>query len=295
MPEPIFAITPARQARTFAGDVRVRIVRAGWFRPDAGGFFGVVPKPLWSRFVETDERGRVLCRLNLLLVEAGGKRILVETGTGVRMTQKDRDIKGVEGGDPAEALRAVGVDPTSIDFVVVSHLHYDHAGGMVDGGGQPAFPRARYVVQRDESEAAHGDELRLTGIMEREQLDLVRAAGQLAEVSGEVELVTGVSVLRTGGHTRGSQAVLLGTHGEARDEPAGEHAIFWGDLIPTRWQIPVRWTSAFDDYPIDAVEVRNQLVTRAAAEGWWCYFTHDPGDLPIQIEATEKGFRAKSE
>src|SRR5918998_4359678 len=102
---PLFAI---EEPRELAGGVRVRVVRAGWFRPDAGGFFGVVPKPLWSRLVETDERGRLLCRLNLLLVEAGGKRILVETGTGVRMADKDRDHKGVEGGDPVAALRAVG-------------------------------------------------------------------------------------------------------------------------------------------------------------------------------------------
>ncbi len=282
------------EARVYGGGVRVRVVRAGWFRPDAGGFFGVVPRPLWSRLVETDERGRLLCRLNLLLIEAGGKRILVETGTGVRMTDKDRDIKGVEGGDPAAALRAVGEDPGSIDFVVVSHLHYDHAGGMVDASGRPAFPNARYVVQRDEAEAAHGDELRLAGIMEVEQLDLVRAAGQLAEVNGEVELVAGVRVLRTGGHTRGSQAVLMGVErpGGRAGDPTGR-AIFWGDLIPTRWQIPVRWTSAYDDYPIDAIEVRSDLVALAAAEGWWCYFTHDPGALPIRIEATEKGgFRA---
>jgi len=274
----------------FAGDVRVRIVRAGWFRPDAGAFFGVVPRPLWSQFVETDDRGRILCRLNLHLIEAGGKRILVETGTGLRLSARDRDIKGVEGGDPVAALEAVGEDPATIDFVVVSHLHYDHAGGMVDVDGRPAFPNARYVIQRDEAQAARGDELRLAGLMERDQLDVVQAAGQLAEVHGDVELVEGVTVARTGGHTRGSQAVLLG-----RAEADGERGIFFGDLIPTRWQLPVRWTSAYDDYPIEAVEVRQALVSRAAADGWWCYFTHDPGDLPIRIVATEKGFAVRAE
>jgi glyoxylase-like metal-dependent hydrolase (beta-lactamase superfamily II) len=282
------------EPRAFAGGVSVRVLRAGWFRPDAGGFFGVVPQPLWSRFVQPDERGRVLCRLNLLLIEAAGKRILVETGTGERMTDRLREIKGVEGGEPAEALRAVGEDPASIDFVVLTHLHYDHAGGMVDAAGRPVFPNARYVVQRDEAEAAHGDELRLAGVMEVEQLDLVRAAGQLAEVNGEVELVPGVRVIRTGGHTRGSQAVLIGIErpGGRAGDPT-DRAIFWGDLIPTRWQVPVRWTSAYDDYPIDAIEVRNELVRRAAAEGWWSYFTHDPGAQPIRIQATDKGgFRA---
>jgi glyoxylase-like metal-dependent hydrolase (beta-lactamase superfamily II) len=274
------------EARTY-GSASVRVVRAGWFRPDAGGFFGVVPKPLWSRLTETDERGRLLCRLNLLLIEAGGRRIVVETGTGVRMDPKDREIKGVEGGDPAEALRAVGEDPEAIDFVVVSHLHYDHAGGMVGADDRPLFPNARYVVQRDEAVAAHGDELRVKGVMEVEQLDAVRMAGQLAEVHGEVDLVDGVRLLRTGGHTRGSQAVLIGSEGGV------DRAIFWGDLIPTRWQIPVRWTSAYDDYPVEAIEVRSRLVRQAAAEGWWCYFTHDPGSLPIRIQATDRGgFRA---
>ena len=278
------------EPRTFAGGIEVRVIRAGWFRPDAGGFFGVVPKPLWSRFVEADERGRILCRLNLLLIEAGGKRILVETGTGARMSEKDRDIKGVEGGDPVEALRVVGVDPATIDFVVVTHLHYDHAGGMLDASGRPAFPKARYVVQRDEAEAAHGDELRVQGIMEVEQLDAVRAAGQLAEVNGEVELVPGVRVLRTGGHTRGSQAILIGVErpGGRAGDPVGQ-AVLWGDLIPTRWQIPTRWTSAFDDYPIDAIAIRNVLLGRAVDEGWWSYFTHDPGEMPVRIEATDRG------
>jgi len=284
----LYEITPASEAREFGGGVRVRVVRAGWFRPDAGGFFGVVPKPLWSRLVEADERGRILCRLNLLLVECGEKRVLVETGTGERMRDKDRDIKGIEGGNPAVALKTVGVDPDSIDFVIVSHLHYDHAGGMVGADGRPLFVRARYVVQRDEAAAARGEELRLQGIMETEQLELIRAAGQLAEVQGEVEVVPGVTVIPTGGHTRGSQAVLIG-EAAAAGEGGGSRAVFWGDLIPTRWQLPVRWTSAFDDYPVEAVEVRHRLLTKAIDESWWCYFTHDPGELPVQLELTEKG------
>jgi glyoxylase-like metal-dependent hydrolase (beta-lactamase superfamily II) len=160
---------------------------------------------------------------------------------------------------------------------------------MVDGDGRPAFAKARYVVQRDEVQAAHGDELRLAGIMERDQLDIIQAAGQLAEVHGTVELVEGVTVARTGGHTRGSQAVLLGREGD------GDRGVFFGDLVPTRWQLPIRWTSAFDDYPIDAVETRRELLTRAADEGWWCYFTHDPGEMPIRIEATERGIVVRAE
>jgi glyoxylase-like metal-dependent hydrolase (beta-lactamase superfamily II) len=126
--------------------------------------------------------------------------------------------------------------------------------------------------------------------MERDQLELVHAAGQLAEVNGTVELVDGVTVIRTGGHTRGSQAVLLGGA-----DGSGERGVFFGDLVPTRWQLPIRWTSAYDDYPIEAVEVRRELLTRAADEGWWCWFTHDPGTMPIRVEATDRGITVRAE
>jgi glyoxylase-like metal-dependent hydrolase (beta-lactamase superfamily II) len=89
--------------------------------------------------------------------------------------------------------------------------------------------------------------------------------------------------------------VLIGSRsGGGRQDDPHERAVFFGDLIPTRWQVPTRWTSAYDDYPVEAVQVRSRLLARAVAEGWWCYFTHDPGDLPIQLEETEKGYRQRS-
>src|SRR5437762_12000755 len=98
---PLYEITSESEAREYAGGVRVRVTRAGWFRPDAGGFFGVVPKPPWSRLVDADERGRILCRRNLLSVESGGKPILVETRTGDRIREQDPGIQEAEGGQAA--------------------------------------------------------------------------------------------------------------------------------------------------------------------------------------------------
>ena len=149
------------------------------------------------------------------------------------------------------------------------------------------FPRAGYVVQRDESEAPTATSCGC-GDHGGDQLDPCVAPASWRRCRARSSWCRASACSRPVGIPADRRRCCSVTRGEGRDEDPGDRAIFWGDLIPTRWQIPVRWTSAFDDYPIQAVEIRNELVTRAAAEGWWCYFTHDPGDLPIQIERTPR-------
>jgi glyoxylase-like metal-dependent hydrolase (beta-lactamase superfamily II) len=147
----------------------VSLVQAGTFRSDAGVLFGPVPWVLWRPWAEgeLDENRRLLQALNCLLVETPAGRVLVETGIGERMDEHHRAQRGVSGKPILPSLRDAAVDPASIDIVAVSHLHFDHAGGLLTADGGRAFANARVVAQADEWRFAlpvrPGDTLRYRG------------------------------------------------------------------------------------------------------------------------------------
>ncbi|HYL41050.1 MAG TPA: MBL fold metallo-hydrolase, partial [Candidatus Binatus sp.] len=143
-------------AADLGGGTRVALIQAGTFRSDAGALFGPVPRILWDRLVteEIDGDHRLLQALNCLVVETPGGRVLVETGIGERVGDKVREMRGYLGTPIVPAMTAAGFDPASVDVVAMSHLHFDHAGGLLRAGGEPAFPRARIVAQRAEWEIA---------------------------------------------------------------------------------------------------------------------------------------------
>ena len=145
------------------GGVRVALIQAGTFRSDAGALFGPVPRLLWDRLVTTeiDSDNRLLQALNCLLIETPAGRVLVETGIGDRLDEKTRSMRGYAGPWIVPALREAGFEPESVDVVAMSHLHFDHAGGLLAGDGSRAFPRASIVAQRAEWEIALGDNPRL--------------------------------------------------------------------------------------------------------------------------------------
>jgi glyoxylase-like metal-dependent hydrolase (beta-lactamase superfamily II) len=252
------------------GGARVALIQAGHFRSDAGALLGPVPRMMWNDLVtdEIDDQHRILQALNCLLVETPAGRVLVETGIGDRIGDKGRAMRAYEGPWILPALEKAGFDPESVDAVVVSHLHYDHAGGVLRANGDLAFPRASFIAQLAEWKIAMGDNPRLVAGYDQPELRLVRDLGLYGTVDGEVEILPGVTVIPTGGHSAGHQGVLI----RGREKTVA----FFGDLCMRPWSANPRWVTAFDDFPLDSVVVKAALFARAADEGWTIVLSHEP-------------------
>jgi glyoxylase-like metal-dependent hydrolase (beta-lactamase superfamily II) len=255
------------------GGTRVSLVQAGTFRSDAGALFGPVPRILWDRLVteEIDHEHRLLQALNCLVVETPAGRALIETGIGERVTDKVREMRRYEGKPIVAAMEDAALEPGSIDVVVMSHLHFDHAGGLLRADGSKAFPRASIVAQRAEWEIALGENSRIVASYDQPELRLAREWGDAGAVDGEQELLPGVSVVLTGGHSKGHQAIVVRGSG-----PGAKTLAFFGDLGMRPWSANPRWVTSFDDFPLDSVEVKGQLFQRAAADAWLIALSHEP-------------------
>jgi glyoxylase-like metal-dependent hydrolase (beta-lactamase superfamily II) len=264
-------------SRSLGSGTQVALVQAGTFRSDAGALFGPVPRVLWDRLVteEIDHLHRLRQALNCLLIETPAGRVLVETGIGERVDEKTRTMRGYEGPWILPTLETAGFDPASVDVVAMSHLHFDHAGGLLRADGSRAFPSARIVAQRAEWEIALGDNPRLVASYVQPELRLVADWGSEGWAEGERELLPGVTVVPTGGHSAGHQAVVVRGGGAG-----GRTLAFFGDLCMRPWSANPRWVTSFDDFPLDSVAVKADLFAQAADEGWIVVLSHEV-DHPV--------------
>ena len=250
----------------------VALVQAGTFLTDAGAVFGPVPRLLWERHVtaELTADHRLVQALNCLVVETPAGRVVVETGIGERVDDKLRESRGYTGAAILPALRAAGFDPATVDRVALSHLHFDHAGGLLDEAGRRAFPRATAVAQRAGWELTLENNTQLVTRYDQPALRLVRDWGAEGWADGEREILPGVSVVPTGGHSAGHQAIVVRGGG-----PGGRTLAFFGDLAMRPWSANPKWVTAFDDFPLDSVLVKGELFARAAAERWIVVLSHE--------------------
>ncbi len=262
-------------------DLTVHAVHAGRVWLDGGAMFGVVPKPLWSREIEDDERNRIPLATRCLLVEAGGRRMLVDSGVGTKEDEKFEEIYGVESSPPEgsgadsrleASLAEVGVGREDVDLVLSTHLHFDHAGGNTargeDGGVRPAFPNATYLIRRGEWDFAHRDNERIQASYLAHNFEPLRRAGVVEFLEGDEEVLPGVRTVRTPGHTPHHQSVVL--------EGGGETLCYLADLVPTTAHLPLPWIMGYDVEPLVTLESKRELLTRAGEEGWTLIFEHDP-------------------
>lgn len=244
----------------------------GFFGLDGGAMFGVVPRPLWEKTNPPDERNRIRLALRPLLILSGPHKVLVDTGIGDKWDAKDSDIYRIEKTDTLDrSLTRHGLAPDDITHVVLTHLHFDHAGGatrLENGKPVPRFPNARYVVQRAEWEDANKPNRRSRAAYRSENFLPLQEAGLLQLVEGTTELLPGIELLHTGGHTRGLQLV--------RVRSTGSTAVFWSDLIPTRAHIATPYIMGYDLYPLVTMETKERLVSEACNERWLCFLEHDP-------------------
>jgi glyoxylase-like metal-dependent hydrolase (beta-lactamase superfamily II) len=254
------------------GGTTVALVQAGTFRSDSGALLGPVPFVLWRPWAEgeLDADRRLTQALNCLLVETPAGRVLIETGIGERLDAKATTMRGYEGAAVVPALRTAGFDPATVDVVAMSHLHFDHAGGLLLADGSRAFPRARIVAQRAEWEIALSGNSRLVASYDQPELRMVADWGAEGWAEGDRELLPGVSVIRTGGHSAGHQAVVVRGTG-----PGARSLAFFGDLCMRPWSANPRWVTAFDDFPLDSVQVKGELFRRAVDDDWIVALSHE--------------------
>lgn len=272
------------------GDYELHALSDGFFRLDGGAMFGIVPKPAWEKVCPPDERNRILLSLTCLLIKTQHKTVLVDTGMGDKRDAKFAEMYAVDRSRTLlRSMAELGMKPEDVDYVILSHLHFDHAGGAtrreINGDVTPTFPKATYIIQEGMWNEALEPNPRTKGSYLKEDFTELRLMGRVKFVKGDEEVTRGVRCRLTGGHVRHHQGVEV--------ESNGKKAFFWGDLLPTTHHAKPAWVMGYDLFPAEVAAMKEKMVAQAASEGWLNVFEHDPDIAMGLFVKDEKGYRVE--
>lgn len=260
-------------SRISLGKFEIYGLRDGFFSLDGGAMFGVVPKVLWQRKYPADSENRIKLGLNCLLVVTEEARVLIDTGIGPYLSPQHYNYYSVDRDpDLVSNLQTLGFSVNDIDFVINTHLHFDHCGGNISKNEQgelvPTFPNARYIIQKCEWETGLSPPNRDKPSYLKQLFLPLEAAGSLDLVEGDKEVVKGVEVVLAPGHTAHHQCIKV----ESEDSTL----FFLGDMVPTSAHVSLPYIMSYDLFPMLTFQNKEKYFDQAIAEQWIVAFNHDP-------------------
>jgi len=248
-------------------------LNGGRFDLDGGAMFGVVPKILWSKKYPSDENNYIPMVTWPILIKTPQDLILIETGLGNKLTEKQKQIYRVkEEWDIPQELQRLGFSRNDINYVILTHFDFDHAGGAVMKNDsnelEITFPNAKYVIQSKEWYDVLNPNIRSINTYWQINYEKLKDSKNLMLIEGEKEIVSGVKAVFTGGHNGGHQIVII--------ESEGEMAIHFSDLMPMHSHYNPLWVMAYDNYPMESINQKEKWEKFARENNAWITFYHDP-------------------
>jgi len=278
------------------GPYQICPVPTGEFGLDGGAMFGTVPRVLWEKSNPPDSQNRIRMEARALLLKSPSKNILIDAGNGgdfiakygEKLGGKFAEMYNVDETGPTllKSLAQHGLGPDDIDFVILTHLHFDHCGGATKAEGSsiiPAFPRARYFIQKRNLESARNPNLRERASYFSINFQPLIDANQIEVLDGPLDnLLPHISVFVSDGHTQGQQLVKV--------SDGVNTLVYCGDLIPTSSHIRLAWIMGYDLNPLQIISEKQKLLNEAAEKKWYLFFEHDPCADCAQVVSTGHDF-----
>ncbi len=261
------------------------------FKMDGGACFGVVPKTIWEKFVQADEKNMIPLASRCLLADTGKRRILVDVGMGDKQSEKFFSYYHLFGNDSLEKSLAIhGYRPEQITDVIITHLHFDHVGGAVkwaEDGKTPVlvFPNATYYCSKKQWDTAMQPNPREKASYFEENLLPLYNSGHLEFIHEEGSFCEGIYLEIKNGHTEG-QLVPVFDHN-------GRKLVFMADFIASVGNIPLAYIPSFDIDPVLSMKEKEEFLNRAVEEQYVLFFEHDYDNECCTLTKTPKGIRAK--
>ncbi|MGG0187885.1 YtnP family quorum-quenching lactonase [Bacillus rhizoplanae] len=252
------------------GDIQVIWLRGGNTHLDGGAMFGVVPKALWSRKYSHNDKNQINLRTDPLLLQTKDGNMLIDSGIGNnKMNEKMKRNQGVtEESSVEQSLAQLGLKAEDIQYILMTHLHFDHASGLTKWKGEklvPTFPNAKIYVSQTEWDEMRNPNIRSRNTYWKENWEPIVHQVQL--FTEEVNVTDEIRMVHTGGHSDGHAVVIA--------QSQNETLLHLADLMPTHAHQNVLWVMAYDDYPMTSIENKQKWMKYGTEQKAWFTFYHD--------------------